>query len=123
MARSLDKEPDISDLLEGLFLKNNGSVEVVISTLPAAVEIQLPVWIFIRYDARWSPLPIVSDSITNLTTQLSSFRRQGGDASSCVGRKCRESMVVGNLNCGLGKPLWEIEEGSLGQLPVDEGKR
>ena len=123
MARSLDKEPDISDLLEGLFVKNNGSVEVVISTLPAAVEFQLPVWIFIRYDARWSPLPIVSDSITNLTTLLSSFRRQGGDASSCVGPKCYGSRALGNLNCGLGKPLWEIEEGSLGQLPVDEGKR
>jgi pentafunctional AROM polypeptide len=60
VARSLDNDRDVGDSLGGLLFKNNGSFEVVISTLPAAVEFQLPEWMLLGNDAR-SPLPIVFD--------------------------------------------------------------
>jgi pentafunctional AROM polypeptide len=54
---SLDDDPDGRDSLGALLSENNGKVEVVISTLPAAVGFQLPEWML----SGRSPLPVVFD--------------------------------------------------------------
>jgi len=56
VASNLDKDPESKDSLGAILSQNNGSVKVVISTLPAAAEFQLPEWML---DS--NSLPIVFD--------------------------------------------------------------
>ncbi|KAL3769371.1 hypothetical protein ACHAW5_010490 [Stephanodiscus triporus] len=60
MTSSLDDNPDVSDSLGALLSTNYGSVEVVISTLPAAVGFQLPEWM-LSGDDRRLPHPVIFD--------------------------------------------------------------
>ncbi|KAL7469857.1 hypothetical protein ACHAXS_010127 [Conticribra weissflogii] len=56
VARSLDNDAESSDSLGAILAEQKGSLEVVISTLPAAAEFTLPEWVLAS-----SALPIVFD--------------------------------------------------------------
>lgn len=56
VAKSLDNDKDNKESLASVLDENNGKIRVVISTLPAAAEFQLPEWV-LESDS----LPIVFD--------------------------------------------------------------
>ncbi|KAL9185549.1 hypothetical protein ACHAXT_003326 [Thalassiosira profunda] len=58
VASSLESDPDSQDSLGAILSENEGSVAVVISTLPAAAEFQLPEWML---DGTSGSLPVVFD--------------------------------------------------------------